>query len=44
MGFESIPGDSGHNEKRDCPQCNGTGKKAGKKCAKCGGSGKLTDR
>jgi hypothetical protein len=39
--FETIPGDRGVPERRDCDKCNGTGKIGGKKCDKCNGSGKL---
>ena len=41
--FETIPGDRGQSERRNCDKCNGTGKVNGKKCDKCNGSGKLKD-
>lgn len=41
--FETIPGDRGQPERRNCDKCNGTGKVKGEKCDKCNGSGKLKD-
>lgn len=41
--FETIPGEWGHPERRNCDISSGTGKVKDEKCDKCNGSGKLKD-
>jgi len=41
--YETLLGDRGVPERRDCDKCNGIGKVDGEKCNKCDGSGKLKD-
>ena len=39
-GDEARPGTPGTGEDL-CPECHGSGKKAGKRCANCAGTGKI---
>lgn len=40
-GDEARPGTPGTGEKT-CPDCGGSGKRAGRECPTCGGTGKIT--
>ena len=39
-GDEAAPGTPGTGEDL-CPQCNGSGKRNGKRCENCAGTGKI---
>jgi hypothetical protein len=40
-GDEAPPGTPGSGEDI-CPECNGSGRKAGRQCPNCAGSGRVT--